>query len=147
MDRKDVELLMGGGEGQGGVFTWREKNRRKVCSVPSNLCISSHRSIILAGVFSVRKTLFGATISELMARFIVVGLTRTVSCFLLAPHTLSNICGISVSRSDSWPWLFVFLRLVESRRHYVRMSIRVRVFIVSLPRFPSNMKPQISPIR
>ncbi|KAJ6625905.1 kinase-like domain-containing protein [Mycena sp. CBHHK59/15] len=30
MDRKEVELLMGGGEGQGGVFTWREKNRRKV---------------------------------------------------------------------------------------------------------------------
>ncbi|KAJ7283000.1 kinase-like protein [Mycena rebaudengoi] len=29
MNRKDVELLMGGGEGQGGVFTWREKNRRK----------------------------------------------------------------------------------------------------------------------
>ncbi|KAJ7163584.1 kinase-like protein [Mycena crocata] len=30
MDRKEVELLMGGGEGQGGVFTWREKNRRKL---------------------------------------------------------------------------------------------------------------------
>lgn len=30
MDRKDVELLMGGGDGTGGVFTWREKNRRKV---------------------------------------------------------------------------------------------------------------------
>ncbi|KAJ6527195.1 hypothetical protein DFH09DRAFT_1186904 [Mycena vulgaris] len=30
MDRKGVKLLMGGGEGQGGVFTWREKNRRKV---------------------------------------------------------------------------------------------------------------------
>jgi protein-serine/threonine kinase len=29
MDRKDVELLMGG-DGKGGVFTWREKNRRKV---------------------------------------------------------------------------------------------------------------------
>lgn len=32
MDRKQVELLMGG-EGQGGVFTWREKNRRKVCEL------------------------------------------------------------------------------------------------------------------
>jgi hypothetical protein len=31
MDLKQVELLMGGGQGQGGVFTWREKNRRKVC--------------------------------------------------------------------------------------------------------------------
>jgi protein-serine/threonine kinase len=30
LDRKEVERLMGGGEGQGGVFTWREKNRRKV---------------------------------------------------------------------------------------------------------------------
>lgn len=30
MDPKEVELLMGGGEGPGGVFTWREKNRRKV---------------------------------------------------------------------------------------------------------------------
>ncbi|KAH7929884.1 kinase-like protein [Leucogyrophana mollusca] len=30
MDRKDVELLMGDGNGQGGVFTWREKNRRKL---------------------------------------------------------------------------------------------------------------------
>ncbi|KAK0212878.1 kinase-like domain-containing protein [Desarmillaria ectypa] len=29
MNRKDVELLMGG-EGEGGLFTWREKNRRKV---------------------------------------------------------------------------------------------------------------------
>jgi len=30
MDPKQAELLMGGGEGQGGVFTWREKNRRKL---------------------------------------------------------------------------------------------------------------------
>jgi deoxyribodipyrimidine photolyase-like uncharacterized protein len=30
MDRREVELLMGGGDGEGGVFTWREKNRRKV---------------------------------------------------------------------------------------------------------------------
>ncbi|KAF8973150.1 kinase-like domain-containing protein [Flammula alnicola] len=30
MDPKEVELLMGGGEGQGGIFTWREKNRRKL---------------------------------------------------------------------------------------------------------------------
>ncbi|KAG5638870.1 hypothetical protein H0H81_009173 [Sphagnurus paluster] len=30
MSRKDIELLMGNGEGQGGVFTWREKNRRKL---------------------------------------------------------------------------------------------------------------------
>ncbi|TFK44419.1 kinase-like domain-containing protein [Crucibulum laeve] len=30
MDPKQVELLMGGGEGQGGIFTWREKNRRKL---------------------------------------------------------------------------------------------------------------------
>ena len=30
MDPKEVEMLMGGGEGQGGIFTWREKHRRKV---------------------------------------------------------------------------------------------------------------------
>jgi serine/threonine protein kinase len=30
MDRKDVEMLMGGGNGQGGLFTWREKNSRKL---------------------------------------------------------------------------------------------------------------------
>ncbi|KAF5380439.1 hypothetical protein D9615_004608 [Tricholomella constricta] len=30
MNRKDIELLMGNGEGQGGIFTWREKNRRKL---------------------------------------------------------------------------------------------------------------------
>ncbi|KAF8894073.1 kinase-like protein [Infundibulicybe gibba] len=30
MDRREVERLMGGGDGQGGVFTWREKNRRKL---------------------------------------------------------------------------------------------------------------------
>jgi hypothetical protein len=31
MERKDVELLMGGdGQGRDGLFTWREKNRRKV---------------------------------------------------------------------------------------------------------------------
>lgn len=31
MDKKDVESLMGGGKNSGaGVFTWREKNRRKV---------------------------------------------------------------------------------------------------------------------
>lgn len=30
MDPKEVELLMGGGAGQGGIFTWREKNRRKL---------------------------------------------------------------------------------------------------------------------
>jgi hypothetical protein len=30
MDRKDIERLMDGGEGPGGIFTWREKHRRKV---------------------------------------------------------------------------------------------------------------------
>jgi hypothetical protein len=28
--RKDIEMLMGSGDGQGGIFTWREKNSRKV---------------------------------------------------------------------------------------------------------------------
>ncbi|KAJ7594009.1 kinase-like domain-containing protein [Mycena floridula] len=30
MGRREVEILMGGQEGPGGVFTWREKNRRKL---------------------------------------------------------------------------------------------------------------------
>ncbi|KAF7792401.1 hypothetical protein EIP86_003438 [Pleurotus ostreatoroseus] len=30
LDRKEVERLMGGGDGQQGVFTWREKNSRKL---------------------------------------------------------------------------------------------------------------------
>ncbi|KAK7472662.1 hypothetical protein VKT23_000775 [Stygiomarasmius scandens] len=30
MDRKEVERLMGGGDGEGGLFTWREKHRRKL---------------------------------------------------------------------------------------------------------------------
>ncbi|KAH6914294.1 AGC/NDR protein kinase [Coprinopsis sp. MPI-PUGE-AT-0042] len=32
LDPKQIEMLMGGGEGQGGIFTWREKNKRKVMS-------------------------------------------------------------------------------------------------------------------
>jgi len=31
LDRKDLDALMGG-DGQSGIFTWREKNRRKVKS-------------------------------------------------------------------------------------------------------------------
>lgn len=30
LDAKQIELLMGGGDGQTGIFTWREKNKRKV---------------------------------------------------------------------------------------------------------------------
>ncbi|KZT08324.1 kinase-like protein [Laetiporus sulphureus 93-53] len=30
LDRKEVERLMGGGDGQTGIFTWRERNRRKL---------------------------------------------------------------------------------------------------------------------
>jgi protein-serine/threonine kinase len=30
MNRKDIESLMGGGDGEGGIFTWREKHGRKV---------------------------------------------------------------------------------------------------------------------
>ena len=31
LDRKDLDALMG--DGRGGIFTWREKNRRKVSTV------------------------------------------------------------------------------------------------------------------
>lgn len=30
LDPKKIELLMGGGDGETGIFTWREKNKRKV---------------------------------------------------------------------------------------------------------------------
>ena len=30
MGPKEIGMLMGGGEGQGDIFTWHEKNRRKV---------------------------------------------------------------------------------------------------------------------
>ncbi len=30
LKRKEIEALMGDGNGQDGIFTWREKNRRKV---------------------------------------------------------------------------------------------------------------------
>lgn len=30
MDRKEADLLMGNGDGPDGIFTWREKNSRKV---------------------------------------------------------------------------------------------------------------------
>ena len=42
MDPKEVDLLMEGGAGQGDIFTWREKNRRKVSDlVQFNHLISS----------------------------------------------------------------------------------------------------------
>lgn len=46
MNRREVEQLMGGGEGQGGVFTWREKNRRKVLSHLFIAISVSNRSIV-----------------------------------------------------------------------------------------------------
>ena len=33
MEKKEVELIMGHGNGPDGIFTWREKNRRKVCDL------------------------------------------------------------------------------------------------------------------
>lgn len=50
MDSKDVEALMGGGDGTGGIFTWREKNRRKVgyFELPDLAFTLTHHSV---GVF------------------------------------------------------------------------------------------------
>ena len=42
LDRKDFEALMGG-DGRSGIFTWREKNRRKVRTI---------HVLVLAKVFS-----------------------------------------------------------------------------------------------
>lgn len=55
LDRKDLEALMGG-DGRSGIFTWREKNRRKVRTISvSKLAKSFHcRFLYLsAGVLSV----------------------------------------------------------------------------------------------
>ena len=35
MNPRDIEKLMGTGDGEGGIFTWREKNRKKACSLSS----------------------------------------------------------------------------------------------------------------
>ena len=58
LDRKEVERLMGGNDGQGGIFTWRERNRRKVrayAAVPQFLgpsqCFS--HTAPAAGIFRV----------------------------------------------------------------------------------------------
>jgi protein-serine/threonine kinase len=40
LDRREVELLMGGGEDGEGLFTWREKNRRKVS--PNAILLSEY---------------------------------------------------------------------------------------------------------
>jgi hypothetical protein len=53
LDRKDFEALMGG-DGRSGIFTWREKNRRKVRAIIVFGDPSHRRSMHLsAGVFCV----------------------------------------------------------------------------------------------
>ena len=37
MNRKDIESLMGGEDGEGGLFTWREKHGKKVSLGPLSL--------------------------------------------------------------------------------------------------------------
>lgn len=51
LDRKDLDALMGG-DGRSGIFTWREKNRRKVGTtiLVHAQIVSSH---LLVGVLSV----------------------------------------------------------------------------------------------
>ena len=72
LDRKEVERLMGGGDGQSSVFTWREKHRRKVCH--ARLAVNSIHSIdmpsnphashpCIAGIFRVSvSAVFGSKI-------------------------------------------------------------------------------------
>lgn len=40
LDPRTIEQLMGG-EGSEGIFTWREKNRRKVCLLTSDVLTCS----------------------------------------------------------------------------------------------------------
>lgn len=53
LDPKEVELLMGGGEGQGGIFTWREKHRRKVSRPWFFDSFLEAKSTTLVGLFCV----------------------------------------------------------------------------------------------
>jgi hypothetical protein len=56
MTPREIELLMGGGDGQVGIFTWRDKHRRKVSGGFDLIC---SKALIInfleqAGIFSVR---------------------------------------------------------------------------------------------
>lgn len=64
LDRKDLDALMGG-DGRGGIFTWREKNRRKVRIVLMLARSSrlSHSTCLSVGVFRVGKNLRSGTTS------------------------------------------------------------------------------------
>ena len=74
LDRKDFDALMGGDGQSGGIFTWREKNRRKVRAIIGLVFSkSSHRGRSLrlsVGVLSV------GTISDSACLL----LTRRYSC-------------------------------------------------------------------
>ena len=48
LDRKDLDALMG--DGRGGIFTWREKHRRKVSTVPCSLDIAVKKINLVAYV-------------------------------------------------------------------------------------------------
>lgn len=55
LDRKEVERLMGGGNGQEGIFTWREKNSRKVQSTStSSMRPTSHLTFSYNNLHSLR---------------------------------------------------------------------------------------------
>ncbi|KAK7035458.1 hypothetical protein VNI00_011751 [Paramarasmius palmivorus] len=54
LDRKEVEKLMGGGDGSGGLFTWREKNRRKVQSLIDSRASDRLTKLLTARVFGLR---------------------------------------------------------------------------------------------
>ena len=53
LNRKEIEALMGDGNGQDGIFTWREKNRRKVCISNSRDHLRCDTLDALVGLFSV----------------------------------------------------------------------------------------------
>lgn len=47
LDPKEIERIMGGGDRTGGIFTWREKNRKKVRPAPVMHTPKSGRSRLL----------------------------------------------------------------------------------------------------
>lgn len=107
LDRKEVERLMGGGDGQGGIFTWREKHGRKVSwrSAPlfvflRNLHLTAIRPCALGSSHTLCKSL-----SELSNAYSVAhgarcviyydttdaAQTRTVRAHLAACSLLANV--------------------------------------------------------
>ena len=129
LDRKEVERLMGG-DGQGGIFTWREKNSRKVCLQHhlTVVALISSNTFTLCCFHSLRipcksihfpHLLSHCSLSHRLRHLSRCG-TNSYSKLRVNEPIGSNLNRpSSVPRSHSRSWLLLLLRLVESWCHYV----------------------------